>query len=69
MGSTQQRIILARLMILGGLASGVVGLVIGVIDRTWKLGVIGWFTGGTLLTVLAMAILVDAYFAQRRESS
>ena len=56
-------------MILGGIVCGVVGLVIGIVDRTWKLGVTGWFTGGTLLAVLAVAILVDAYMSERRGSS
>ena len=50
----EPRIVLARLMMLAALACGVVGLVIGIADRAWKLGITGWFTGGTLLAVLAL---------------
>ena len=50
---------LARLMILGALLCGVIGLWVGIDERAWKLGVTGWFTGGTLLSVLAGAILLD----------
>ena len=42
-------------------ACGFVGLTVAVIDRSWKLGIVGWFAGGTLLAALAMAILIDSY--------
>ena len=64
----EPRIILARLMMLAAFACGIVGLVIGVVDRTWKLGVTGWFTGGTLLALLTLVILADEYFVRRGES-
>lgn len=67
MTASTQQIWLARLMILGALTCGVVGLVIGLVDRAWKLGVTGWFTGGTLLAAIAIAILVDAA-VQRRQT-
>ena len=57
---------LARLMIIGAMSCGIIGLTIGLIDRTWKLGVTGWFTGGTLLAVIAIAVLVDEAIAHRR---
>ena len=57
----------ARLMIIGALVCGIVGLVIGVIDRSWKLGVTGWFSGGTLLAAIAIAILVDEYLVYRSQ--
>ena len=59
----------ARLLMLGALACGIVGLVIGVVDREWKLGVTGWFTAGTLLAVLSIVVLADQYFASRRGQS
>jgi hypothetical protein len=52
---------LARLMIIGALACGLIGLIIGVVDRQWKLGFTGWFTGGTLLAVIAISVLIDEY--------
>ncbi len=63
------RIELARLMALGGVACGIIGLVIGIADRQWRLGVTGWFIGGTLLAVLALVVLADEYFASRRTGS
>ena len=63
------RIMMARLVMLAAVACGVVGLIIGIVDRAWKLGVTGWFTGGTLLAVLAIVMLADEYFATRREGS
>ena len=64
----EPRIILARLMMLAAFACGIVGLVIGIVDRTWKLGVTGWFTGGTLLALLTLVVLADEYFARREDS-
>lgn len=61
MWTSKRQTILARLMIVGGFVCGFVGLTVGVIDRSWKLGVVGWFAGGTLLAALAIAILVDSY--------
>ena len=62
----QPRIVIARLMMLASLACGIVGLVIGIADRSWKLGVTGWFTGGILLAVLALVVLADEYFSLRQ---
>ena len=67
MSTARWQIALARLMIIGGLACGVIGLVIGTLDRAWKLGITGWFTGGTLLGVLAVAILIDEYLKFRQQ--
>ena len=61
MWTSKRQTILARLMILGGFACGFVGLTVGVVDRSWKLDVVGWFAGGTLLAALAIAILIDSY--------
>lgn len=59
------RILIARLCILGALVCGVIGLCVGLIDHAWKLGVTGWFTGGTLLAVLALAVFAEEYIVTR----
>jgi hypothetical protein len=64
----EPRILLARLFMLGALAAGVIGLVIGIADRAWKLGVTGWFMGGTLLAVLSLVVLADEYFARKGDA-
>ena len=63
----QPRILLARLLMLDAVVLGVIGLVAGLTDREWKLGVTGWFTGGTLMAVLALVVLADGYFESRRQ--
>jgi hypothetical protein len=65
----EPRILLARLFMLGAIACGVLGLIVGLIDRAWKLGVTGWFTGGTLLAVLALVVLADEYLATRQRGN
>jgi hypothetical protein len=55
-------------MMLSAFACGIIGLVIGVVDRTWKLGVTGWFTGGALLALLTLVVLADEYFVRRGEN-
>ena len=69
MSTVEWRTTLARLLMLGAAACGLVGLVIGLVDREWKLGVTGWFTGGTLLAALAIIVLADEYVAFRRRQS
>lgn len=54
------KIWLARMFALACIALGLIGLVAGFTDSIWKLGVVGWFTGGTLLGVVALIIMVDA---------
>ena len=61
-----RRIMLARLLILGAFACGLVGLIAGLIEREWRLAVTGWFTGGILLAALALAVFVEQYFEERR---
>ena len=62
------RILLARLLMLGALATGVIGLIAGFADKTWQLSPVGWFTGGTLLAVLSLVALADEYFETRGKS-
>ena len=63
----EPRILLARLFMLAALACGLIGLVAGLIEKEWRLGPEGWFTGGTLLAVLSLVVLADEYF--RRKAS
>jgi hypothetical protein len=35
-------------------------------DTIWKLDAIGWFTGGTLLALIALVILVDGAVAYQK---
>jgi len=56
----------ARLFGVGAFLCGLIGLVAGLVEREWRLGVTGWFMGGTLLTVLAVLLLTDAYTEIRR---
>ena len=57
---------MARLLGLGALACGIVTVVIGIIGRSWKLGVTGWFTGGILLALLAVILMLDQHIESRR---
>ena len=58
---------LARFFGLACIALGIIGLLTGFTDNVWKLGVIGWFTGGTLLGVVAVILLLDEYAEFRRQ--
>jgi hypothetical protein len=48
-----------------GFFCGVLGLMAGVTERVWKLGPIGWFAGGALLTLLAIFAIIEASVARR----
>ena len=63
------RIMLARIFMLGAIVAGVIGFVVGLIDKSWFLGVTGWFTGGTLLAVLSLVSLADEYFNRQQGKS
>ena len=67
MSGTDLRILLARLLMLLAVVCGIIGLVIGIDDRAWKLNVVGWFTGGSLLAILAIVVLADEFLASRRK--
>lgn len=64
-----KRTLLARIGAVLGFACGVIGLVAGLTDHTWKLWSTGWFTGGTLLTLISLFALVDAAIAQHKPRS
>ena len=55
-----------RLFLTLAITCGIIGLVIGIVEREWRLGVTGWFTGGSLLALLAIVILADEHFERRR---
>ncbi len=58
----------ALMIVFGALVCGVIGLVAGLSDNDWKLGVNGWFTGGILGTLIGIAFLADGYFQSSRKS-
>ena len=58
-----KRTLIARLGAALGFVCGLIGLLAGLTDHVWKLGSIGWFTGGGLLTMIALFILVDGAIA------
>ena len=62
----QWRTWLARMFGLACVALGVIGLIVGFSDRIWQLGTVGWFTGGTLLGVVALILMMDDYIELRR---
>lgn len=64
---SQPKMIVAKLVMLSALACGVIGLVAGLSDHEWKLGVCGWFAGGTLAAVLSLVVLADHYFDTRTQ--
>tara|TARA_B100000315_G_scaffold149356_1_gene138094 strand:+ start:368 stop:571 length:204 start_codon:yes stop_codon:yes gene_type:complete len=57
---------LARLFGLACVALGIIGLIAGFSDKVWKLGTVGWFSGGTLLGVVALILMLDEYVDSRR---
>ncbi|MBI4199207.1 MAG: hypothetical protein HY535_01865 [Chloroflexi bacterium] len=67
--ATDTRVRIARLFGAVAILCGVIGLFVGLIEREWRLGVTGWFTGGTLLAVLALLLLADTYVEMRRHQS
>ncbi len=61
-----KRTFIARVAAALGFVCGVIGLSAGLADQEWRLGAIGWFTGGGLLVLIAMYVLTDGAFAFRR---
>jgi hypothetical protein len=46
-----------------GFVCGFIGLLAGLTGYTWKLWPMGWFTGGSLLTLIAVFLLLDGAIA------
>lgn len=63
MGPGIKRTSIARIAAALGFLCGLLGLLAGLLDRTWKLGTIGWFRGGTLLLLLALYVILDGALA------
>ena len=61
-----KRILIGRIGAALGLACGVIGLVAGLTDHALKLWPMGWFTGGTLLTLIALFAFVDGVIASQK---
>ncbi len=59
----QKRTMFARIGAALGFLCGVIGLLAGLMQPVWKFGPLEWFTGGTLLTLLAVYALVDGAIA------
>ena len=65
--SKEAMVLLARLLFLGGVACGIIGLVAGLVDKYWKLGATGWFEGGLLAGVLAIVVMADQFVNSRSD--
>ena len=66
MGDSKEMMVwMGRLLFLGGVAAGIIGMVAGLADRSWKLGATGWFEGGLLMGVLAIVVMADSFVSSR----
>ena len=61
----EKRIMAGRIGAALGFLCGVIGLLVGLTAHAWKLGPSGWFTGGALLTLVAIFALLDGAIAAR----
>ena len=59
----EKRTMVARVGAALGFLCGVIGLLAGLTQQAWILGPLGWFSGGILLTLLAVYALVDGAIA------
>ncbi len=51
---------LARLGAVIGALCGVIGFFGGLAELPWRLGVTGWFSGGLLMSLVSLVVLVDS---------
>ncbi len=58
-----RRTLVGRIAAVLGFVCGVIGLLAALTNHTWKLWPIGWFTGGGLLTLIALFLLLDGAIA------
>jgi hypothetical protein len=61
-----KRTLIARIIAGLGVACGLIGFLGGPTDKIWNLGATEWFTGGTLLALIALVILVDGAIAYQK---
>lgn len=54
-----KRTTIARIAAAVGFVCGLLGLLGGLTQHVWKFGSTGWFTGGALLMLIAVFVLVD----------
>ena len=62
----QWRTCLARLCGVACVSLGIIGLIVGFTDKVWRLGEQGYFTGGALLGIVALILLMDEHLQLRR---
>jgi hypothetical protein len=68
MSISEFKTMLARLFALAALGCGIAAVALPFFEgRVWKLGVLGWFTGGVLLALLAIFLVLDEYAESRRQ--
>ena len=68
MSISEFKTVLARIFALAALGCGIAGVVLSFFEgRVWNLGVLGWFTGGVLLALLAIFLVLDEYAESRRQ--
>ena len=60
----RRKVMLARLGAAIGALCGVVGFFGGMADLPWRLGATGWFSGGLLIALVSLVVLVDAALTQ-----
>ncbi len=58
-----RRTLVGRMSAALGFVCGVIGLLAALTNHTWKLWPMGWFTGGGLLTLIALFLLLDGAIA------
>ena len=63
MAAGEKRTMAARIGAALGFLCGVIGFLAGMTHHNWIFTPIGWFTGGILLTALAIYALVDGAVA------
>lgn len=61
-----KRTVIARVSAALGFVCGALGLLAGLMGHTWKLWPIGWFTGGALVTLIALYVLIDGAIASQK---
>ena len=61
-----RRMMAARVGAAIGFVCGTLGLLAGLMDRTWKLWPSGWFLGGSVVTLVALFLLLDGAIASQK---